>query len=164
MHRFFHADSAYSYVYNGEAGYLDNVLASPTMKSQITGVSVFHVNTDEPTMFEYSGSAYQPNMYRYSDHDPVVVGVSLGVFSKVDNVPAADRFSISPNRVTDHFVVHNANGKSLQLYSLNGILLKQVSITSTDYKVDLSNLQLSSGVYLVRASGDGTVLKLMVVK
>ena len=164
MHRVFHADSAYSYVYDGEAGYLDNVLASPTMKSQITGVSVFHVNTDEPTMFEYSGSAYQPDMYRYSDHDPVVVGLSLGVFNKVDNIPAADRFSISPNVVTDHFSVSNANGKIIQLYSLNGILLKQVSITSNNYKVDLNNLQLSSGVYLVRDSGDGTVLKLMVVK
>lgn len=164
MHRVFHADSAYSYVYDGEAGYLDNVLASPTMKSQITGVSVFHVNTDEPTMFEYSGSAYQPDMYRYSDHDPVVVGLSLGVFNKVDNIPAADRFSISPNVVTDHFSVSNANGNIIQLYSLNGILLKQVSITSNNYKVDLNNLQLSSGVYLVRDSGDGTVLKLMVVK
>ena len=164
MHRVFHADSAYSYVYDGEAGYLDNVLASPTMKSQITGVSVFHVNTDEPTMFEYSGLAYQPDMYRYSDHDPVVVGLSLGVFNKVDNIPAADRFSISPNVVTDHFSVSNANGKIIQLYSLNGILLKQVSITSNNYKVDLNNLQLSSGVYLVRDSGDGTVLKLMVVK
>jgi hypothetical protein len=164
MHRVFHADSAYSYVYDGEAGYLDNVLASPTMKSQITGVSVFHVNTDEPTMFEYSGSAYQPDMYRYSDHDPVVVGLSLGVFNKVDNIPAADRFSISPNVVTDHFSVSNANGNIIQLYSLNGILLKQVSITSNNYKVDLNNLHLSSGVYLVRDSGDGTVLKLMVVK
>ena len=164
MHRVFHADSAYSYVYDGEAGYLDNVLASPTMKSQITGVSVFHVNTDEPTMFEYSGSAYQPDMYRYSDHDPVVVGLSLGVFNKVENIPAADRFSISPNVVTDHFSVSNANGNIIQLYSLNGILLKQVSITSNNYKVDLNNLQLSSGVYLVRDSGDGTVLKLMVVK
>jgi len=164
MHRVFHADSAYSYVYDGEAGYLDNVLASPTMKSQITGVSVFHVNTDEPTMFEYSGSAYQPDMYRYSDHDPIVVGLSLGVFNKVENIPAADRFSISPNVVTDHFSVSNANGNIIQLYSLNGILLKQVSITSNNYKVDLNNLQLSSGVYLVRDSGDGTVLKLMVVK
>jgi hypothetical protein len=164
MHRVFHADSAYSYVYDGEAGYLDNVLASPTMKSQITGVSVFHVNTDEPTMFEYSGLAYQPDMYRYSDHDPVVVGLSLGVFNKVENIPAADRFSISPNVVTDHFSVSNANGNIIQLYSLNGILLKQVSITSNNYKVDLNNLHLSSGVYLVRDSGDGTVLKLMVVK
>ena len=164
MHRAFHADSAYSYVYNGEAGYLDNVLASPGLKSQITGVSVFHVNTDEPTMFEYSGPAYQPNMYRYSDHDPVVVGLSLGVFNKVDNIPAAYKFSISPNVVTDHFIVSNANGKSVQLYSINGILLKQVSITSNAYKVNLNDLQLSSGVYLVRNSGDGIVLKLMVVK
>jgi len=164
MHRAFHADSAYSYVYNGEAGYLDNVLASPTMKLQITGVSVFHVNADEPTMFEYSGSAYQSDMYRYSDHDPVVVGLSLGVFNKVDNIAATNRFSISPNVVTDHFIVSNANGKIIQLYSLNGILLKQVRITSNDYNVDLNNLQLSSGVYLVRASGDDIVLKLMVVE
>ena len=162
MHRAFHADSAYSYVYNGQAGYLDNVLASPTMKSQITGVSVFHCNTDEPTMFEYSGANYQPNMYRYSDHDPVVVGLSLGVFNKVDNIPA-NRITISPNVVTDHFTVSNANGNTLQLYSLNGILLKHLNVTSNQYNVDLNDLSLSSGVYLVRIE-DGTVLKLMVMK
>jgi len=164
MHRAFHADSAYSYVYNGTAGYLDNVLASPSLKSQITGVSVFHCNTDEPTMFEYSGSAYQSDMYRYSDHDPVVVGISLGTYSGVSGLPASGKFRISPNVATDHFMVSNAEGNILQLYSLNGILLKQVSITSNEYTVSLNDLQLSSGVYLVRDSEDGTVLKLLVMK
>ena len=163
MHRAFHADSAYSYVYNGTAGYLDHVLASPTMKSQITGVSVFHVNTDEPTMFEYSGSSYQPNMYRYSDHDPVVVGLSLGAYSAVTNIPGPDRFNISPNVVTDYFMVSNINGSTIQLYAMNGVLLKQEKITSDSYTVRLNELHLSSGVYFVRALGEGTVKKLIVM-
>jgi uncharacterized protein len=164
MHRVFHADSAYSYVFNGTAGYLDNVLASPTMKSQITGVSVFHVNTDEPTMFEYSGSAYQPNMYCYSDHDPVVVGLSLGIYNKVDNLTMSGKFNITPTLVTDHFMVNDCNGTTIQLYSLNGVLLKQEKITSDAYTVQLNALHLSSGVYFVRAMGEGTVRKLIVME
>jgi len=163
MHREFNADSAYSYVYNGTAGYLDNVLASPTMKSQITGVSVFHVNADEPTMFEYSGASYQPDMYRYSDHDPVVVGLSLGVYSSVENHTVKSRFVISPNVVSDYFMVSDCNGTTIQLYSTNGVLLKQEKITSDAYTVQLKGLHLSSGVYLVRAMGEGTVRKLVVL-
>lgn len=163
MHRALHADSAYSYVYNGTAGYLDNVLASPSMKPQITGVSVFHVNTDEPAMFEYSGTAYQPNMYRYSDHDPVVVGLSLGVYSNVDNLAMPDKFNISPTVVTDHFMVSGCNGTVIQLYSANGVLLKQEKITSDAYTVQVEGLHLSSGVYFVRATGEGTVKKLIVL-
>lgn len=164
MHRAFHADSAYSYVYNGEAGYLDNVLASNSMRSQITGVSVFHINSDEPSMFEYTGSAYQPNMYRCSDHDPVVVGLSLGNASNVDFLPFEDKVKITPSIVTDNFVIINANGAYIQLFSANGIFLKQEKITSNEYTVSLSDLHLSSGVYLVRALGEGTIKRLMILK
>jgi predicted extracellular nuclease len=73
LHRAFHADSSYSYVYRGEAGYLDHALANSTMRQQITGMQAFNINSDEHSMFEYSGSPYQPDMYRCSDHDPVVV-------------------------------------------------------------------------------------------
>ncbi len=162
MHRAFHADSAYSYMYNGAAGYLDNVLASSSMRSQITGVSVFHVNADEPTMFEYSGSAYQPDMYRYSDHDPVVVGLLLSGTNGLNDLSVADKIKILPNVVSDNFVVSNAEGATVQLYSVSGVLLKQEKVTSDEYAVDIKNLHLSSGIYLAKVSGK--VVRLVVMK
>lgn len=158
MHRAFHADSSYSYMYNGEAGYLDHALASSSMAKQITGVSVFHINSDEPAMFEYSGSAYQDNMYRSSDHDPVVVSLKLGIVNFVDKV------IIKPTFVNDDFVISNANGGFIQIYSLSGVLLKQDRIFSDEHHVELGNLHLSSGVYLVRVLGEGTMKRMMVIK
>jgi predicted extracellular nuclease len=163
MHRAFHADTAYSYMYNGDAGYLDNVLANSTMKQQVTGVSVFHLNSDEPTMFEYSGSAYQPNMYRYSDHDPVVVGLSLGLYAGVDNLPV-DNILVKPTMVDDQITVSNASGATVQLISMEGKVLKQQQIDSNECSVNLENLHLVSGVYLVRIQNRGISKRQLILK
>jgi len=169
MHRAFHADTAYSYMYNGEAGYLDHALASASMAAQITGVSVFHINSDEPTMFEYSGSVYQPNMYRCSDHDPVVVGISLGNPINQDFKPFLDKVSLGSSFVTDNkftvFYAYNTKSESYyQLYSVNGILLLQGEILSDNHEVDISNLHLSSGVYFVRVLGEGAMKRFKIIK
>jgi len=164
MHREFHADTTYSYMYNGLAGYLDHALASTSMAAQITGVSVFHINADEPSIFEYGGSAYQPNMYRSSDHDPVVVGISLGTYNNVNFLSFEDKVSIKPTLVTNEFTVSNAAGAYLELYNLKGVLLKQQKIETENQSVEIGNLQLSSGVYLVRVLGEGRVKRLMMLK
>ncbi len=77
---------AYSYVFDGQWGYLDHALASPSMTSQVTGVADYHINADEPSVLDYntnfkSGgqitSLYAPDEFRVSDHDPVIVGVCM---------------------------------------------------------------------------------------
>ncbi len=91
----FLGDTAYSYVFNGEAGYLDHALSSASLTPQITGVSEWHINADEPRAIDYNQdfldggsqtpkspdqitSLYNADPYRASDHDPVIVGVDLG--------------------------------------------------------------------------------------
>ncbi len=78
--------SAYSYVFGGQSGYLDHALASASLASQVTGVTEWHVNADEPTVLDYNvefksasqiTSLYAPTPYRSSDHDPVVIGLAL---------------------------------------------------------------------------------------
>mgnify|MGYP002869063706 CR=1 FL=1 len=91
----------YSYCYKGECGYLDRVYASPTMAQQITTAHPIHWNTD----IYYSAAYYSkynfkkqqiptnaPNdirrlmscaakknlIFRYSDHDPILIGIKLG--------------------------------------------------------------------------------------
>ncbi len=77
---------AYSYVFDAEWGYLDHALSSPSLLPQITGVTEWHINSDEPSELDYNTgfkspgqivSLYNPDQYRISDHDPVIVGLSL---------------------------------------------------------------------------------------
>ncbi len=83
----FVGSDAYTYVYRGETGYLDYALANSTMLSQTTGTIAWHINTDEPRSLDYNtefkslgqiNSLYNPDAYRASDHDPVIVGLDLG--------------------------------------------------------------------------------------
>ena len=51
----------------------------------MTGVTVWHINADEPDLIDYDTSfkrpaqdaLYAPDAYRSSDHDPVVIGLDV---------------------------------------------------------------------------------------
>jgi hypothetical protein len=76
---------AYSYVFDSQAGYLDHALASRGIAGQVSGTTNWHINADEPDVLDYDTSfkppeqdvLYEPNGFRSSDHDPVIVGLSL---------------------------------------------------------------------------------------
>jgi VCBS repeat-containing protein len=77
---------AYSYVFDGQSGYLDHALASASLVSQVSGVTEWHNNADEPTVMDYNvefktanqiNTFYTSQPYRASDHDPVIVGMNL---------------------------------------------------------------------------------------
>lgn len=91
----FVGDSAYSYVYFGEAGYLDHGLANDSLAPKVTGTTVWHVSADEPRALDYNleyqspeqqAAFYAADPYRASDHDPVLIGLDLG--RSVDDNPA----------------------------------------------------------------------------
>jgi len=83
---------AYSFVFNGQIGYLDHALASSSLASQVTGFTEWHINADEVNLLDYNDTVrdpgeasfepkpdatplYESNAYRSSDHDPVLVGL-----------------------------------------------------------------------------------------
>jgi len=77
---------AYSYVFDGQWGYLDHALGSPSLAAQVAGIGDYHINADEPAVLDYNddfksagqiASLYAPDPFRVSDHDPVVVGLTL---------------------------------------------------------------------------------------
>ncbi|GAA6527041.1 hypothetical protein IDVR_28380 [Intrasporangium sp. DVR] len=76
----------YSYVFDGQWGYLDHALGTASMATQVTGVAEWHVNADEPSVLDYNtnfksaaqvADLYAPDQFRNSDHDPVIVGLDL---------------------------------------------------------------------------------------
>lgn len=78
---------AYSYVFSGQYGTLDYALASPSLTAQVSGVTEWHINSDEPRALDYNEEFktanqislyYNADAYRSSDHDPVVIGLTLG--------------------------------------------------------------------------------------
>lgn len=81
----FQGEFAYSYTFDGQAGYLDHALATGGLAGQVTGAADWHINSDEPDVLDYDttfksaaqDALYEPNGYRSSDHDPVVIGLDL---------------------------------------------------------------------------------------
>ncbi|WP_297081735.1 ExeM/NucH family extracellular endonuclease [uncultured Demequina sp.] len=76
----------YSYVFDGQWGSLDYVFASSSMAAQVTDSAHVHINADEVSALDYNIDyksvgqleyLYAPDMYRTSDHDPVLVGLDL---------------------------------------------------------------------------------------
>ena len=87
-------DDAYSFLFDGQLGYLDHALATPTLASQVTDVTEWAINADEVPLFDYNdtipdaGEAsferesdalplYAADPLRSSDHNPLVVGLHL---------------------------------------------------------------------------------------
>ena len=78
----FVGQSAYSYQFAGQSGYLDHAFATGTMLSQVTGVAEWHSNADEPVVLDYNLEFKTDDPYnagdpfRSSDHDPLVIGLN----------------------------------------------------------------------------------------
>ncbi len=89
--RLFEGDGAYSYVFDGQTGTLDYAMSNNSLTSQVTGATEWHVNADEPNVFDYNldfgrdpslftenaDTNVADNAFRNSDHDPVIIGLDL---------------------------------------------------------------------------------------
>ncbi|MGW4424247.1 ExeM/NucH family extracellular endonuclease [Streptosporangium sp. NPDC004631] len=80
--RFVPAPLRYSYVYDGRSGELDHALAGRDLLRRVTGATILHINSDESRILDYNTEynppdLYRPDAFRASDHDPVVVGLTL---------------------------------------------------------------------------------------
>ncbi len=94
--------AGYGYVFDGQLGYLDHALSSAALTPQVAGLSEWHINADEVNLLDYNDDIldtgeqsfeeepdalplYEPNAYRSSDHDPVLVG--LGLYPDQSDLP-----------------------------------------------------------------------------
>jgi predicted extracellular nuclease len=94
LHQVFEGPKAYSYVFDGQLGYLDHALGNFSMTAQVACLATWPINADEIPVFDYNdairttGEAafeaeptgnplYEPSATRTSDHDPVIIDVNL---------------------------------------------------------------------------------------
>jgi len=134
--RRFSGDDAYSYVFDGQLGYLDHALAGPSLLRQVTGVAGWYINADEPPLFDYNDDVrdpgergyerestalpiYEANAFRSSDHDPVIVGLQLGKGPTVNGPSPAGEAPVVDTPFTDLGNASAAHGDSIRrIYGL----------------------------------------------
>jgi predicted extracellular nuclease len=95
----FEGEFAYSYVFDGQLGYLDYALANGALLDEVTGATAWHINADEPDVIDYDttfkqpaqDALYAPDPYRSSDHDPVITGLDV-----CDEIAPTIEVSVSP--------------------------------------------------------------------
>lgn len=152
LHRYFHADSSYSYSYHGEVGYLDHALCNSTMLPQVTGMLGYHINSDELDDYTYDKS-YDVTMFRSSDHDPVLVGLNLNhkISSLTPYIVNDDAILLS-----DQIVVKNAGGGYLRIYDIQGTLVLNEPVKSN--METFSTSALPSGMFIVHLYANGLVV------
>lgn len=101
-------NGSYSYAFGGQVGALDHALANANLSALVTGADEWHINADEPTNLDYNlenksplnctVSCLSPDYFdgaipfRASDHDPLLVGLSLKAAQTITFDALMDRF------------------------------------------------------------------------
>lgn len=140
------AGDDYSYVYFAEWGQLDYAFASDALVGAVTGAAHLHINADEASDLQYYGDFADlaaGTAYRSSDHDPVLVGLSLvGAPLKV-TTPAGTFF---PGQSLPIKISGNVPQKLLDLFASKF----EIGVASTYQK--LANVTLGSGEVTVQVT------------
>lgn len=144
----FEGEYAYSYVFDGQIGYLDYAMTA-TLADQVTGSATWHVNADEPDLIDYDMSfksdgqdaLYAPDFYRYSDHDPVIIGLALipaydfsGFYAPVMNAPTVTVIKAG-STVPVKFSLNGDWGMDIFEYGYP-VLMKCKDCTFSDFEPD----------------------------
>lgn len=154
----------YSYVFDGAAGRLDHAIASATMAYKIGSAVHWHINADEAVLYDYNlefkapattcgglcpPDPYEPNAFKSSDHDPVLVGLAL--FKTIQGTGGRD---VLVGSAGDDIIIGGAGADTLTGGAGTNIFVYQTvrdaGDTVTDFvpgkdKLDLRQVLSSSG-------------------
>ncbi|MBX2971924.1 MAG: ExeM/NucH family extracellular endonuclease [Flavobacteriales bacterium] len=152
-------DGGYTHSYAGMFGSIDHVFATSAMDQAVSGVAVWHINADEPTTLDYrdsNQSRYQPNAFRSSDHDPVLVGFNgtgLSVGIEEADVPPVVAFALAGRQAS--WRPDRPGQGMVELFDARGAAVRSVPIAGGLAEADLSGL--APGIYAWRTGGAGVV-------
>ncbi len=122
LHRAFHADSSYSYLFGGLTSYIDHAICSEQLYRQVTGMAGYHINSDEDDEYRYDGKKSDLTMFRCSDHDPVLVGLKLDSTLSLSLAPYVNN-DLNGDSLTFYYIYTSETEDPVvyfDIYTLNG--------------------------------------------
>ena len=126
--------------------------------AQVRGATGFHVNSDENDRYDYQHSEDR-TMFRYSDHDPVLVGLRLdGSAASYDPHPTTNNLDILHGDA-NKLIIRDAESTDEKIsyyaiYDMSGrTMVGATKIESNSHVVDLP----TSGVYILYVYFDAKV-------
>lgn len=165
----------YSYVFDGQSGNLDHGLASASLAAQVSGVTEVHFNSDEPINFDYNvefknnpactsgtpagSSCFGQDVFdaaapfRYSDHDPILVGLGLTADSTtIPTGPVTPTVTLnlssnaSAEATPNSTVTVTATASSAVTGAQTvGVTVTGAGITATDYSLTGATITIADG-------------------
>ena len=106
----FVGSDALTYVFDGMTGTLDYAMTNSAWTNLVSGVTTWNVNADEADALDYNLDFGRSDSYfdgdsplRNSDHDPIIVGVSL-----VGDIEVTNHVRKGPNEVTEYALMQRA--------------------------------------------------------
>jgi predicted extracellular nuclease len=160
-------NTAYSFVFDGEAGYLDHALAVSSFAGQVAAAATWAINADEPSVIDYNTEFkpqdfYAVHPYRASDHDPVLVGLNL--LKRIGGSSGRDKLSGTPG---DDLITGGSGADTLDGGEGSDVFayasLRDASDVVTDFVPGTDRLDLDALLASVGGAPD-TALALGVVR
>jgi predicted extracellular nuclease len=150
-------EADHSYRFGGTFGALDHVLATDAMASVMSAAAVWHINSDEPAQLDYQAdnlAYYQPNAFRCSDHDMLVLGLEADDLNVgVDEHPLSHGIQAWVDVNSRHVQWTSGAEPLLDLHLMDvqgRLLMRHAGVASQGLWMDLSSLP--AGVYLWRCA------------
>ncbi len=149
---------AYSYRYGGTFGALDHALGTATLIDALAGAQTWALNSDEPDALGYADADlafYQPDAFRCSDHDPVLVGLNSALLPvSITGPDAVDGIRVGQGQglLTWTSTAPMMHGQHIELYAADGRLVGTAR-PSTVERMDMEGSGLGAGLYVWRMTG-----------
>jgi predicted extracellular nuclease len=119
-------EDPYSYVFDGQIGSLDYILANGSLSTQVTGITEWHINADEADALDYNlDFSRAPDYFdgavvaRVSDHDPLLVGLELAGNSTPRLIAGTNKADVFTDDAGFATTYRAGNGDDV-VYGLNG--------------------------------------------
>ncbi|MFN8597438.1 MAG: ExeM/NucH family extracellular endonuclease [Anaerolineae bacterium] len=133
------AAQRYSYVFDGQAGYLDQALTTPSLDAHVTGTAYWHINSDEPSVIDYNTEfkpqdLYTATPYRASDHDPVLLGLDFAPLGPAPDFSASsktvDATTITAGDLLTYTLIVSNSGNLSGTFALTDTLNANLTLIS----------------------------------
>lgn len=130
---------ANSFVFAGQTGTLDYILLSDELNEKLNDVTVWNINADEADALDYNADFGKDLSYfddstatRYSDHDPVIVGLNLEAPNQAPVANAGNAQTVNEGDTVNLDASASTDDAAISTFAWTQVSGAMVTLTNAD--------------------------------